>query len=69
MNRFMDTDRRCLACLYLPVWAVHEQISIAALDVGDIAEASESINALKAKFPQSKRVKRLQGMKLEAQGR
>ena len=51
------------------MWAVHEQISIAALDVGDIAEASESINALKAKFPQSKRVKRLQGMKLEAQGR
>ncbi|XP_022101462.1 ER membrane protein complex subunit 2-like isoform X2 [Acanthaster planci] len=51
------------------VWAVHEQVCIAALDVGDIEEASLSINALKKQFSKSTRVKRLQGMKLEAQGR
>ncbi|XP_033640668.1 ER membrane protein complex subunit 2-like [Asterias rubens] len=51
------------------VWAVYEQVCIAALDVGDIEEAVGCIEALKTKFPQSKRVKRLQGMKLEAQGR
>ena len=63
----LNTLLSILCCL--AVWAVHEQVSIAALDVGDIAGASESINALKTKFPQSTRVKRLQGMKLEAQGR
>ncbi|XP_038051353.1 ER membrane protein complex subunit 2-like [Patiria miniata] len=66
LGEFVLTNHRGLGD---EVWAVHEQVCIAALDVGDIAEASSAIDALKAQFPQSKRVKRLQGMKLEAQGR
>ncbi|KAF9916116.1 ER membrane complex subunit 2 [Lobosporangium transversale] len=49
-------------------WLVYEQVAIAALDVGDDALAQRCIQALEQKFPGSARVRRLHGMKLEAEG-
>ncbi|KAG0279983.1 ER membrane complex subunit 2 [Linnemannia exigua] len=50
-------------------WLVYEQVAIAALDVGDDGLAYKCINALETKFPGSARVRRLQGMQLEAVGK
>ncbi|KAG0308136.1 ER membrane complex subunit 2 [Dissophora globulifera] len=50
-------------------WLVYEQVAIAALEVGDDTLAHRCIEALEAKFPGSARVRRLQGMQLEAVGR
>ncbi|KAF9972911.1 ER membrane complex subunit 2 [Actinomortierella ambigua] len=50
-------------------WLVYEQVAIAALDVGDELLAHKCIEALEAKFPGSARVRRLQGMRLEAHGK
>ncbi|OZJ02219.1 hypothetical protein BZG36_04977 [Bifiguratus adelaidae] len=50
------------------VWAVYEQITVAALDVGEFSFAQKCIDRLKARFPKSARVKRLVGMKYEAEG-
>ncbi|KAF9334147.1 ER membrane complex subunit 2 [Podila minutissima] len=49
-------------------WLVYEQVAIAALDVGDDALAQKCIQALETKFPGSPRVRRLNGMELEAKG-
>ncbi|KAG9062008.1 ER membrane complex subunit 2 [Linnemannia hyalina] len=50
-------------------WLVYEQVAIAALDMGDDALALKCIQALETKFPGSPRVRRLQGMQLEASGK
>ena len=48
-------------------WDISEQVAVAALDVGadDVAEALRK--QLEQKFPDSQRVKRLEGMCCEAQ--
>ncbi|KAG0180363.1 ER membrane complex subunit 2 [Apophysomyces sp. BC1034] len=52
------------------VWPIYEQITVAALDVGDMELADHCIDQLKARFSEkSLRFKRLQGMKWEAQGK
>jgi hypothetical protein len=53
----------------LIVWNLHEQICVAALDVGDLALASEKVDLLRKQFKESNRVSRLEGMLLEAAGR
>lgn len=50
------------------VWNLHEQICVAAIDTGDLDLAAEKIDLLKKQFNDSNRVKRLQGMLLEASG-
>lgn len=50
------------------VWNLHEQICIAALELGDYGLAESSINILGKQFSSSHRVNRLRGMLLEAQG-
>lgn len=47
---------------YILVWNVFEQTFIAALDQNDKTLASWCLNALKKQFPESLRVKRLEGM-------
>ncbi|WVQ85954.1 hypothetical protein IAT38_008122 [Cryptococcus sp. DSM 104549] len=49
-------------------WAVREQLAIAGLDLGQVRLAIEQINALHRKFPDSPRVKILDGLLLEAKG-
>eukprot|EP00741_Cyanophora_paradoxa_P003840 tig00000718_g3734.t1 len=49
-------------------WDVYEQTLIAALDAGDLDCANECFKALRSKYPSSFRVRRLEGMILEAQG-
>jgi len=48
-------------------WLVYEQVCIAACDCGQIDVAEMCIDALKAKFPGSMRVRKLMGMKFEAE--
>lgn len=45
-----------------------EQYIIACLDMGEINEADTNLAKLKAKFPRSNRVARLEGMSHEARG-
>ncbi|WVN89700.1 uncharacterized protein L203_104930 [Cryptococcus depauperatus CBS 7841] len=47
-------------------WALREQLAIAALDMGRIKLASDQIETLHAKFPNSPRVRILDGLRLEA---
>lgn len=42
------------------VWLVHEQVAMAALDCGALAFAVDLIKAVRKKFPDSVRAKRLQ---------
>ncbi|CAB5379546.1 uncharacterized protein OCT59_026368 [Rhizophagus irregularis] len=49
------------------VWAVYEQIFIAALDLGNDTLATKCLENLDKRFPESPRVKILKGMKLEAE--
>ncbi|RIA97295.1 TPR-like protein [Glomus cerebriforme] len=49
------------------VWAVYEQIFIAALDLGNDQLAIKCLENLDKRFPESPRVKILKGMKLEAE--
>jgi hypothetical protein len=51
----------------MPVWLVHEQVCVAALDIHDVKLAMECIKKLNAKFPDSTRVGRLRGMALESE--
>lgn len=51
------------------VWNLHEQLCVAALELGDYEMAQKSIEALQKQFPSSHRVSRLRGMLLEAQGK
>ncbi|WWD08318.1 hypothetical protein V865_006429 [Kwoniella europaea PYCC6329] len=50
-------------------WALREQLAIAALDLGQIELSQEQIKLLHSKFPNSPRVKILDGLLLESQGR
>ncbi|KAF9111407.1 ER membrane complex subunit 2 [Mortierella sp. AM989] len=50
-------------------WLVYEQVAIAAFDLGDDVLAEKCIHALERKFPGSARVRRLNGMQLEATGK
>jgi len=49
-------------------WMVEEQVLVAALDCGRPEVAEECLEALRAQFPGSLRVARLQAMAMEAQG-
>ncbi|XP_041362007.1 ER membrane protein complex subunit 2-like [Gigantopelta aegis] len=51
------------------LWQVYEQVCVAALDCRKLVMADACIEALLAKFPKSIRVRRLQGMLVEAEGR
>ncbi|XP_052709346.1 ER membrane protein complex subunit 2-like [Crassostrea angulata] len=51
------------------LWTVYEQVCIAALDCQRIDISETCIELLKSKFPNSLRVKRLLGMKYEAEER
>lgn len=51
-----------------PVWSLQEQVLIASLDVGDVDTARKSYSKLVARFPDSNRVKRVDGMFLEFNG-
>ncbi|KAI8375971.1 uncharacterized protein BYT42DRAFT_572949 [Radiomyces spectabilis] len=59
-----------LAKLGDQVWPILEQITIAALDVGDFTLANHCIDQLKSRFSEkSLRFRRLLGMRFEAQGK
>lgn len=49
-------------------WTLYEQVAIAALDCQALDVAKDCIKVLQKKFPQSKRVGRLEAMLLEAKG-
>ncbi|KAL4377314.1 hypothetical protein GQ457_02G034660 [Hibiscus cannabinus] len=49
-------------------WTLYEQVAIAAMDCQCLDVAKDCIKALQKKFPESKRVGRLNGMLLEAKG-
>ncbi|KDO28497.1 hypothetical protein SPRG_06736 [Saprolegnia parasitica CBS 223.65] len=51
------------------LWTIHEQVLIAALDLGAMDVVDSTFLALKNKFPDSSRVLRLEGMIFEAQGK
>ncbi|KAK9764305.1 Inositol phosphatase SIW14 [Basidiobolus ranarum] len=51
------------------VWNVYEQVLIAALDTGRFDLAKKCLDKLQPRFPKSLRVKRLEGMSLEAEGK
>ncbi|XP_050225608.1 uncharacterized protein LOC126675075 [Mercurialis annua] len=49
-------------------WTLYEQVAIAAMDCQSLDVAKDCINVLQKRFPESKRVGRLEGMLLEAKG-
>ncbi|KAF2298487.1 hypothetical protein GH714_023763 [Hevea brasiliensis] len=49
-------------------WTLYEQVAIAAMDCQCLDVAKDCINVLQKRFPESKRVGRLEGMLLEAKG-
>ncbi|KAL9224719.1 hypothetical protein vseg_000728 [Gypsophila vaccaria] len=49
-------------------WTLYEQVAIAAMDCNSLDTARDCISVLDKKFPDSKRVGRLQAMLLEAKG-
>ncbi|XP_051143364.1 uncharacterized protein LOC127259798 [Andrographis paniculata] len=49
-------------------WTLYEQVAIAAMDCQQLEVAKECIKSLQRKFPESKRVGRLEAMLLEAKG-
>ncbi|GKB34287.1 ER membrane protein complex subunit 2, partial [Tanacetum coccineum] len=49
-------------------WTLYEQVAIAALDCQSLEVAKDCIKVLQKKFPDSKRVGRLEAMLLEAKG-
>lgn len=51
------------------LYAFMEQLAVAALDVNDVDTCDRTIDVLRETFPSSSRVKRLEGMSLEAKGR
>ncbi|XP_055327691.1 ER membrane protein complex subunit 2-like [Paramacrobiotus metropolitanus] len=51
------------------VWAVYEQVCIAALDCDRLDIAKNCVKSLSARFPTSNRVRRLLAMTLEADGK
>ncbi|GAA0156497.1 chaperone [Lithospermum erythrorhizon] len=49
-------------------WTLYEQVAVAAMDCNSLDVAKDCIKVLQKKFPQSRRVERLQAMLLEAKG-
>ncbi|WCJ26228.1 Protein prenylyltransferase superfamily protein [Euphorbia peplus] len=49
-------------------WTLYEQVAVAAMDCQCLDVAKDCINVLQKRFPESKRVGRLEGMLLEAKG-
>lgn len=49
-------------------WTLYEQVAIAAMDCQCLDLAKDCIKVLRKKFPESKRIGRLEGMLLEAKG-
>lgn len=49
-------------------WTLYEQVAVAAMDCHSLDVARDCINVLNKKFPDSKRVGRLEAMLLEAKG-
>ncbi|XP_065852984.1 uncharacterized protein [Euphorbia lathyris] len=49
-------------------WTLYEQVAVAAMDCQSLGVAKDCINVLQKRFPESKRVGRLEGMLLEAKG-
>lgn len=49
-------------------WTLYEQVAVAAMDCQSLVVAKDCIKVLQKKFPESKRVGRLEGMLLEAKG-
>ena len=54
--------KKFMAALGDELWDVHEQMVVAALDLNQPVLANRSLSSLKARFPNSVRVKRLEGM-------
>jgi tetratricopeptide (TPR) repeat protein len=52
----------------IEIWAIYEQIFVAALDVGDESLANACLLPLQKKFPESVRVQKLVGMLYEFKG-
>mmetsp|Transcript_15627 Transcript_15627/g.49812 ORF Transcript_15627/g.49812 Transcript_15627/m.49812 type:complete len:328 (-) Transcript_15627:65-1048(-) len=67
--RFGSTFIRSQASLGDDLWTVLEQVFFAALDLGDVELMEFAFEGLHAKFPDSVRVKRLQGVYMETLGR
>nr|ACH63227.1 O-linked GlcNAc transferase-like protein [Rheum australe] len=51
------------------VWTLYEQVAVAAMDCNSLDVASDCMKLLRKKFPESKRVSRLEAMLFEARGR
>ncbi|GMY20839.1 er membrane protein complex subunit 2, partial [Fagus crenata] len=49
-------------------WTLYEQVAVAAMDCQNLDVAKDCIKALQKRFPESKRVGRLEGLLLEAKG-
>ncbi|KAL9341702.1 hypothetical protein Peur_065027 [Populus x canadensis] len=49
-------------------WTLYEQVAVAAMDCQSLEVAKDCVNALQKKFPESKRVGRLEAMLPEAKG-
>mmetsp|Transcript_17570 Transcript_17570/g.30979 ORF Transcript_17570/g.30979 Transcript_17570/m.30979 type:complete len:279 (-) Transcript_17570:74-910(-) len=50
-------------------WSIREQVFVAALDANELEVCASTLKELKAQFPSSQRVGRLEGLLLEAQGK
>ncbi|KAL3591362.1 hypothetical protein D5086_010002 [Populus alba] len=49
-------------------WTLYEEVAIAAMDCQSLEVAKDCVNVLRKKFPESKRVGRLEALLLEAKG-
>ncbi|CAI0384509.1 unnamed protein product [Linum tenue] len=61
-------DSRKRSSLGPDEWTLYEQVAVAAMDCHALDVAKDCISALQKKFPESKRVGRLEAMLLEAKG-
>ncbi|CAI0384148.1 unnamed protein product [Linum tenue] len=61
-------DSRKRSSLGPDEWTLYEQVAVAAMDCHAVDVAKDCISALQKKFPESKRVGRLEAMLLEAKG-
>lgn len=61
-------DSKARSALGSEEWTLYEQVAVAAMDCHSLDVATDCIKVLQKKFPQSRRVERLQAMLLEAKG-
>ncbi|XP_060966325.1 uncharacterized protein LOC133034874 [Cannabis sativa] len=61
-------DHRKRSSLGSEEWTLYEQVAVAAMDCQCLDVAKDCINALRKRFPESKRVGKLEAMLLEAKG-